>query len=118
MPGSESGGGCDCAEKWKAYEQRISALEARVAVLESLHRGGSSDTETGSDGTAGTSGCGCECAGLLEAIMQAVQAAAAGISLTAEVNQSVMTTNTGNLQVKANVSASGGSGASSVNFHY
>ena len=113
--GSEPGGGCDCAEKWKAYEQRISALEARVAVLESLHRGGSSDTETGSDGT---SGCGCECAGLLEAIQQAVQAAAAGVSLTAEVNQSVMTTNTGNLQVRANASASGGSGASSVNFHY
>ncbi len=40
VPGGSGGssgsqaGGCDCAEKWVAYEQRMAALEARVTALE------------------------------------------------------------------------------------
>ena len=116
--GGSSGDGCDCAEKWDKINKTIAALEARVAALEALHSDdGTSTSDTTSGGTSGGS-CGCECAGLLEAIQQAVQAAAAGVSLSATVTQSVMTTNTGNLQVTANAAASGGSGSSSVSFHY
>lgn len=121
-PGSMQGSGvvCDCAEKWAEYEKKITELEARLSALEALHSGTTSTGGEGSDpgGSSGTSGCGCECAGLLEAIQQAVQAAAQGVSLSATVSQSVMTTDTGNLQVTAAASASSGSGSSSVSFHY
>lgn len=112
--GSESA--CDCAAKWEAYETRISALEARVAALEALHDG----TGSGSDGSGsnGTSGCNCECAGLLDAIQQAVQQAAAGVSLTATVTQAVMTTDYGTISVTGDATAAGGTGSSSVSFSY
>lgn len=121
-PGSMPGSGvvCDCAEKWAEYEKKITELESRLSALEALHSGTTSTGGEGSNsgGSSGTSGCGCECAGLLEAIQQAVQAAAQGVSLSATVSQSVMTTDTGNLQVTAAASASSGSGSSSVSFHY
>lgn len=69
-------------------------------------------------GGNGTSGCNCECAGLLEAIQQAVQQAAAGVSLTATVTQALMTTDYGTISVTGDATAAGGTGSSSVSFSY
>ena len=110
----QPGEACECAEKWSQLEEWKSAVEQR---LDSLERRVSALEQGGGEG-AGTGTCGCECGGLLEAIMTAVRQAAAGVSLSATVTQSVMPTNTGNLQVTAKAGAAGGSGESSVSFHY
>lgn len=102
--GSQGSSACDCADKWTSLDDWKKGIEARIAALEN----------------AGTSsgGCNCECAGLLEAIQQAVQAAAAGVSLTATISAPVMTTETGTLTATASASAAGGSGNSSISFQY
>lgn len=109
--GTHGGGtmatGCDCAEKWAALDKWKQDIEARLTALENAQ-----------NGTGGTNGCGCECAGLLDAIRQAVQAAAAEVSLTASVDAPVMTTETGDLTATAAASAADGSGHASINFHY
>jgi len=106
-----SPGGCDCAPKWAAYEERMAALEARVAYLESLHAGSGQGSAT--DGT-----CGCACEGLLEAIRAAVQEAANGVTLNASVRQAVMTTDSGEVAAQAHVQTAGGGGSASITFAY
>ena len=93
---------CGCAAKWAALEAWKTGIEGRLAALEAALEGS----------------CDCACAGLLEDIQKAVNEAAAGVSLTASVTESVMTTNTGDLKVNATAEASGGSGNASVKFQY
>lgn len=108
--GSQGGGSgaCDCSNKWEELKEWQQKIEERITKLEKAM-----------DGTGGGSvGCNCACSGLLEEIQRAVQTAAAGVSLTATISAPVMTTETGDLTATASASAAGGSGNSSVNFHY
>ncbi len=106
-------GSCYCSQKWEALTAWQRSIEERLASLESL-----AHPPCGTGTGSGTGSCGCECAGLLDAIRQAVQTAAEGVSLTASVDAPVMTTETGDLKATATASAAGGSGNSSINFHY